>query len=455
MRPNVEREPWTETVRVPAGAGFLIGELELPAGAKGVVLFAHGSGSGRRSPRNRFVAQRLRAAGLGTLLLDLLTQDEEAEDAVRGHLRFNVRMLAERLAAATAALADNPATAHLPVAFFGASTGAATALIAAARLGQRIAAIVSRGGRPDLAGLALGRVLLLVGGLDGPVIGLNQEAQRHLGATVKELVIVPGASHLFEEPGKLDEVAQLAANWFTRFFDAAEQADDEIAPILYKNRREAGKHLAQALKGYAGQTDLLVLALPRGGVPIGYEVAMALQAPLDVIVVRKLGLPGQQELAMGAIASGGVRVINDEVVRALDIQPETIEDVAEREWPELRRREMTYRGERTALEVEGKTILLVDDGLATGSTMRAAVTALRQRNPRRIVVAVPVGPQDVCASMEDEADEVVCLRRPQQFGAVGRWYEDFGQTTDDQVRELLGRVAGAAKPQAATWGDMG
>ena len=215
---------------------------------------------------------------------------------------------------------------------------------------------------------------------------------------------------------------------------------------LFDDRREAGRKLAVALERFRPENPL-VLALPRGGVPVGFEVAKALRAPLDVMVVRKLGLPGQEELAMGAIASGGVRVVNDEVVSGLDIQPEILAEAAEREWPELQRRERASRGDRPPMSVEGKTILLVDDGLATGSTMRAAVAALRQLRPRKIVVAVPVGPPDVCQTMRQEADDVVCLHTPEHFIAVGRWYTDFGQTTDDQVRDLLAR--GQPEPAAA------
>jgi predicted phosphoribosyltransferase/pimeloyl-ACP methyl ester carboxylesterase len=437
-----ELRPFAETVRVTAGEVTLAGNLEVPVGVAGIVLFAHGSGSGRHSPRNRFVARQLREAGLGTLLLDLLTEDEEAEDAVTGQLRFDVRLLADRLADATTWIEGHPATAGLPVGYFGASTGAAAALIAAARRPDRIAAMVSRGGRPDLAGRALGRVrcptLLIVGGLDGPVIGLNQDALRCLAAPAKELVVVPGAGHLFEEPGKLDDVARLASKWFLRYL--APTDDDEADPRPFYDRRDAGRRLAEALHDYAGRSDLLVLALPRGGVPVAYEVAQALHAPLDVVVVRKLGVPGQEELAMGAIASGGVRVVNDDVVRALEVQPEMIAEVAEREWPELLRRERAYRGDRPPLPVEGRTVLLIDDGLATGSTMRAAVSALRQLGPRKIVVAVPVGPSDVCQTMREDADDVVCLRTPEHFLAVGRWYANFGQTTDEEVRDLLARA---------------
>src|SRR5262245_45964453 len=206
--------------------------------------------------------------------------------------------------------------------------------------------------------------------------------------------------------------------------------------MLFRDRTDAGRRLAEALSQYAGRPDLVVLALPRGGVPVAFEVARTLDAPLDVFLVRKLGLPGHEELAMGAIASGGVRVLNDEVVRVLDLSPQLIEEVARTEQQELERRERVYRDDRPPVDVRGKTVLLVDDGLATGSTMRAAVAALRRQGPARIIVAVPVGASDSCEELQ-EADEVVCAKMPEPFRAVGMWYEDFSQTTDEEVRELL------------------
>jgi putative phosphoribosyl transferase len=209
--------------------------------------------------------------------------------------------------------------------------------------------------------------------------------------------------------------------------------------MLFHNRTDAGRKLAERLTHYAGRDDVVVLALPRGGVPVGYEVAEALGAPLDVFLVRKLGTPGHEELAMGAIASGGVRVLNEQVVRMLHPSEEVLARVEKAERQELERREHEYRGERPPLDVRGKTVLLVDDGLATGSTMRAAVAALRNLGPARIVVAVPVGAADTCAAFESEADEAICAQEPEPFYAVGVWYDDFEQTTDDEVRALLAR----------------
>ena len=207
--------------------------------------------------------------------------------------------------------------------------------------------------------------------------------------------------------------------------------------LPFRDRREAGRLLAAHLAAYAHRPDVLVLALPRGGVPVAYEVARALGVPLDVFLVRKLGVPGYEELAMGAVATGGVRVLNDRLVNALRIPAHVIDAVAAQEQQELRRRERLYRGGRPSPDVRGKTVILVDDGLATGATMQAAIQALRQQQPARIVVAVPTASREVCDALRAEVDEVICAITPEPFDAVGRWYEDFSQTTDDEVRALL------------------
>jgi putative phosphoribosyl transferase len=211
--------------------------------------------------------------------------------------------------------------------------------------------------------------------------------------------------------------------------------------MLFQDRFEAGRLLGSQLKEFADRRDVVVLALPRGGVPVGFEVARALNAPLDVFIVRKLGVPGQEELAMGAIASGGVRVLNQDVLQALGIPAWQIDEVAAQEERELQRREHQYRGNREPLDVSGRIVIVVDDGLATGSTMRAAVAALRQQRPREIVVAVPVAARATCQELEQLADRTVCLYTPFEFFAVGQWYQEFSQTSDDEVRELLDRAS--------------
>jgi predicted phosphoribosyltransferase len=205
----------------------------------------------------------------------------------------------------------------------------------------------------------------------------------------------------------------------------------------FRDRRDAGRKLAQALSHYAGRSDVMIFALPRGGVPVAYEVAIALNAPLDVFVVRKLGLPGHEELAIGAIGSGGVRVLNDDVIRMLNIPQEVVNIVARRELQELQRREHLYRGNRTAPEVRDRTVILIDDGLATGASMRAAVGGIRAQHPARIVVAVPAAAQEVCDAFQFAVDEIVCLMTPEPFYGVSRWYDVFSQVDDEEVRALL------------------
>lgn len=205
--------------------------------------------------------------------------------------------------------------------------------------------------------------------------------------------------------------------------------------LPFENRREAGRAVAQRLAGYGSET--LVLALPRGGVPVAAEVAKALNANLDVFVIRKLGAPGQKELALGAVASGGVRVLNDALVSHMGVSESELEKVSARERRELQRREQLYRGERAAPVMEGRTVILVDDGLATGASMRAAVTAVQQAKPEKLVAAVPVAAPDTCEALSEEVDEVVCVATPTPFYGVGRWYTDFRQVTDDEVRALL------------------
>jgi putative phosphoribosyl transferase len=210
----------------------------------------------------------------------------------------------------------------------------------------------------------------------------------------------------------------------------------------FHDRAEAGRLLAEKLMAYANRQDIRVLALPRGGVPVAFEIAKALRAPLDVFLVRKLGVPGHEELAMGAIASGGIVVHNDEVIGNLDISSQEIDTVVAREQQELERREHLYRGDRPFPDLHGRTVILVDDGLATGATMRAAVAAVRQHQPAHSVIAVPIAAPDTCEALSTQVDEIICAMTPDPMYAVGLWYEHFDQTTDDEVRELLAQARG-------------
>lgn len=209
----------------------------------------------------------------------------------------------------------------------------------------------------------------------------------------------------------------------------------------FKDRTDAGRELAGRLKRYRGDPSAVVLALPRGGVPVGFEVAVALEVPLDVFLVRKLGVPGHEELALGAIASGGVRVLNHDVLYMTGIDEQGIDAIVEKEQQELERREQAYRAGKGAVEIEGRTVILVDDGLATGASMLAAARAVRKLRPRRLIIAVPVAAAETCEQFRREADEIVCAETPTPFQAVGLWYDDFSQTTDEEVRHLLARAA--------------
>jgi predicted phosphoribosyltransferase len=229
--------------------------------------------------------------------------------------------------------------------------------------------------------------------------------------------------------------------------------DQIFATPRFRNRMDAGRQLAEQLSAYQERSDVVVLGLPRGGVPVAYEVARALRVPLDVFVVRKLGMPGHEEFAIGAIASGGVRVIDRDIVAAYDVTEEQLADVTSRELRELRRREQRYRGTRPLMPLRGKTVILVDDGLATGATMRAAVQALHKESPARLVVAVPVAAMDTCELLRSMADEVICLVTPEPFYAVGLWYHDFSQTTDTEVHDLL-QQGGVDRRVEEPWRDI-
>jgi predicted phosphoribosyltransferase len=209
---------------------------------------------------------------------------------------------------------------------------------------------------------------------------------------------------------------------------------------FFKNRVDAGRKLAKELSKYASRSNVLVLALPRGGVPVAFEVAKELNVKMDVFIVRKLGVPGNEELAMGAIASDNIIVLNEDVIRSFQISKQVIDAVAAKELRELERRERIYRGNRPKPNISGSTVILIDDGLATGATMRAAAAALKTKNPTKIVIAVPTGAADTCRFFEGQVDEVICVTTPEPFYGVGAWYEDFSQTTDEEVCELLGKT---------------
>ena len=452
MRARVQ--PRYEEMLIPAREVELTGTLALPDRATGLVLFAHGSGSSRFSPRNRRVAAELVAHGLGTLLFDLLTAEEERIDAVDASLRFDIDLLAGRLVAAVDWARSDARIRLLPIGLFGASTGAAAALIAAARRPELVAAVVSRGGRPDLAGEALPLVvaptLLIVGGADTLVLALNREAARRMKAPCR-LSVIPGATHLFEERGTLEEVSRQAGVFLAEHLGAArgmvpapdpDPVDDDD-PRRFADRVDAGRVLARALSRHAG-ADTVVLGLPRGGVPVAYEVATALRAPLDVLVVRKLGVPFQPELGMGAIAEGPTLYVNRELVAECGVSPRELMAVIRREASEVRGRVVRFHDGRPSADVRGRTVILVDDGIATGATTLAAIRALRRRGAARVILAAPVGARDTIAALRPLVDELVCPSQPRALFAIGAWYDDFRQVPDDEVIRLLERARARA-----------
>lgn len=430
-------------------------ELMTPAEARALVIFAHGSGSNRHSPRNRFVASRLHAAGFATLLLDLTHPGEAA----------SVDELGRRLLAATRAVEQDADVGELPIFYYGASTGAAVALLAAAARPESLRGVVSRGGRPDLVPAeVLARVaaptLFLVGSLDVDVLGLNRRAARAMTCD-REIDVIAGAGHLFEEPGTLERLADRVVTFLrSRSFDtrvhrakrhrargshhelqdgAGDAHETTAHGRRFKDRADAGAKLASALEHHRG-SGALVLGLPRGGVPVAYQVATHLELPLDIIVARKLGAPGQEELALGAVTADGTVYRNEELIRQLGVQDAYLSRVIAEQSAEAHRREERFRAGSRPLYLKGRSVILVDDGLATGATMRAALRALRRAKVGHLTVAIPIGARTTCEALAAEVDELVCLDQPLFFHAVGAHYDHFDQTEDDEVERLLAQA---------------
>ena len=407
---------------IAIGPHRLPGLLALPPDPRGLILFAHGSRSSRFSPHNQFVAEDFQRAGYATLLFDLLREDE-AEDR---HNIFDIGLLGSRVVEAIDWTQNDDRTYALPLGLFGASTGAAAALSAAATRKNAVGAVVSRGGRPDLAEPWLDAVraptLLVVGGDDEQVLALNRAAQRQLLCPSK-LTLIPDASHLYA-------VLAEAREWF----------DAHLQPrrIVFDSRAAAGRLLASALVRRAPPKPL-VYALPRGGAPVAAEIARALDAPLDLILSRKIGAPRQPELALGAAVDGDQPeiVLNHDIVAALGVRRAEIERLASKQFAEIERRRALYLGGAPPISAQGRTAILVDDGIATGASMEAAIQALKRRGPQKIILAVPVAARDAVDRLGRLVDETIALLTPESFYGIGEFYRDFHQLEDEEVVALM------------------
>jgi putative phosphoribosyl transferase len=447
-------------------SGGLEGDLTIPLAAQAIVLFAHGSGSSRYSLRNQFVAGVLNNKGIATLLVDLLNQEEKRIDEETKHLRYNIGLLEGRFAAVTNWLAQQPETRDLAIGYFGSSTGATAALITAERLGLA-KAIVTRGGRPDLAGgSALHHVkapiLFIVGGDDTPVIATNKRALELLSnAEAKELAIIPGATHLFEEPGKMEEVAQIAADWFgcyllrtgnKKFYNKYARItingflsslwDRRAFQIKFKDRFAAGEILASTLRKYKNDQDgVTVLGIARGGIVVADPIAEKLNADFDIIVPRKLRSPHNSENAIGAIMHDGSLYLDSLTLQTQDvnISNKYIEMEKSEQKKEMERRLSMYRPHSREYKIRDRTVVLVDDGIATGATMIVAARWVRKQYPTRLIIAVPVAPKNIVERLKSKVDQIEIIRKPSDFKLVEQFYQEFEAVSDDQIVHIAKR----------------
>jgi putative phosphoribosyl transferase len=451
--------------RLVAISERLEGDLTIPLGAQAIVVFAHGSGSSRYSSRNQLVATVLNNKGIATLLVDLLSQEEKRIDQETKHLRYNIELLAERFAAVTTWLAEQPETRHFKIGYFGSSTGAAAALTTAARLGAA-KAIVTRGGRPDLAAESTmhqvkAPTLFIVGGNDTALIAMNKRALEFLsGAEVKELAIIPGATHLFEEPGKIEEVAQITADWFecylletckgkfpnkytriTRGGFLSSLRGKHAFQIKFRDRFAAGQILATMLGKYKDDRyGVTVLGIARGGVVVADPIAQKLNADLDIIVSRKLRSPHNSENAIGAIMhDGSVYLGTSSLKTQYDISDEYIAMEKLEQKKEIERRLRVYRPNNREYKIKDRIVILVDDGIITGASVIAAARWIRKHKPKRLIIATPVAPKQVVKSLKNEADQIEVIRNPSNFKAVEQFYQHFDAISDDRIVQIAKR----------------
>jgi putative phosphoribosyl transferase len=439
----------------------LEGDLTIPLGAQAVVLFAHGSGSSRYSSRNQFVANVLNNKGIGTLLVDLLSQEEKRKDEETKHIRYNIELLAGRFAAVTNWLAQQPETKDFKIGYFGSSTGAAAALIAAARL-DAAEAIVTRGGRPDLAEESVlhqvrAPTLFIVGGNDKRVIAMNKSALESLSNTeAKEMAVIPGASHLFEEPCKMEEVAQIAAEWFECYLlrTGKKKLHNKYAGITragflsslwnwhafqieFKDRFAAGEILASVLGRYKNdRVGITVIGIARGGVVVADAIAEKLNEDFDIIVPRKLRSPDNSENAIGAIMHDGSVYLDRSSLEKQQVSDEYIDMEKLEQKKEMERRLSVYRPYAREYKIRDRMVILADDGIATGATIIAAARWIRKQEPKRLIIAVPVAPKQVVKRLKNEVDRIEVIRKSSDLKAVEQFYQHFDAIFDDQIVQI-------------------
>lgn len=443
--------------------------MVLPKEARAIVLFSHGSGSDRQSTRNRYVADILNGSGFATLLIDLLTRDEKELDNRNHHLRFDVDLLARRLLNVTQWIMDQPHTRGLLLGYFASSTGAAAALIDAAKLKGTVKAVVSRGGRPDLADYkeemlqyVTAPTLLIVGGSDTrSVIAINKSALKRLSAaSSRELAIIPDAGHLFEEQGKMEQVARISTEWFEQHllndkkqFQNKYRGDKfsgrlsrlKELPQLYlrfKDRTAAGEILSSTLKKYKNEDhehDIAVIGIPRGGVIVADVVARALGGAIDIIVSKRLRVPDNSENSLGAIMQDGSTYFDEARIRSLNISQEYLEAEKQEQQKEIRRKLSLYRPSSKEYAIRDRTVVLVDDGAATGATLVAAARWTRKQQPYKVIIAVPVASRNAADALKREADVLEVIRSPSNFKSVENYYQDFRSVSDADVIRTLGK----------------
>jgi putative phosphoribosyl transferase len=439
-------------------------DLMIPFRAQALVLFAHGSGSSRYSLRNQFVANVLNNKGIATLLVDLLSPEEKKIDQETKHLRYNIELLSQRFAQVTSWLVQQPDTRVLKIGYFGSSTGAAAALMAAARLNVA-KAIVIRGGRSDLAGENIlnqiqAPTLFIVGSEDRPVIAMNKEAVASLNnAKAKELVIMPNATHLFEEPGKMEEVAEIAAEWFECYLFEREKKfhnkylktsrarflssfwSTHTFQIKFKDRAAAGEILASMLGRYKNnRNDVLVIGIARGGIVVADIIAEKLHAEFDIIVPKKLRSPYNSENAIGAIMQDNAIYLETSTLEMQkDISDEYIDMERSEQRKEMERRLSLYRPCSRVYKIKDRTVILVDDGIATGATMIIAARWVRRQLPNRVIIAAPVASKEAVKRLKNEAEQIEIIRDPSDFKAVEQFYQHFATVSDDQLVQIAKR----------------